>query len=78
MCSALLSSSSVSVQDVYWGQLLEGRSNVFIAAIDELATGHVIGDPLGLPELPGKRPFSSCHHLKIEHFKILVLAWMFL
>ena len=51
LCSALLShcSSSVPVKDVHGGQLLEGRSNVLIAAIDELTGGCIIGNPLGLP-----------------------------
>ena len=40
-CSAKLScsSASVSVQNIHWRQLLKGRGNVFIVAIDDEVTG---------------------------------------
>ena len=53
MCSALLLSSCESVlifvENVSWCHLLEGAGNVLIAAIDELAGGCIVGNPLGLP-----------------------------
>ena len=51
LCSALLNSSSVvsvTSQDVCGSHLLEGRSNVLVAAVNELPAGDVIGDKLGL------------------------------
>ena len=74
MCSALFFSSScssivvpVSVQDVCWGHLLEGRGDVLIAAVYELAAGDVVGDFLRLPQLPGERPLSRCHNFEREY-----------
>ena len=77
MCSALFVSSSCSsipVQNISWRHLLEGRGNMFITAVDELATGNVICDLLGLPQLPGQRPLPSCQHFKGEHIYIFLLG----
>ena len=49
---------------------------MLIAAIDKLATGHIIGNPLGLPELPGKRSFSCRGHLEGECVKVPPLVRM--
>ena len=67
LCSALLNSSSVvsvTSQDVCGSHLLEGRSNVLVAAVNELPAGDVIGDKLGLSELPGQGPLSCGHHFE--------------
>ena len=76
VCSS--SCSSIPVQNICWRQLLEGRGNMFITAVDELATGDVICDLLRLPQLPGQRSLPSCQHFKGEHVYILLLGWVFL
>ena len=73
-CSPIL--ISVSVMDVCWRHLLEGRGDVLITAVDELAAGDVIRDLLRLPKLPGQRPLPSCHHLKGEYLWVLPLSRM--
>ena len=40
---------------------------MLIAAIDELATGDVIGYLLSFPELSGQGPLPRRHHLEREH-----------
>ena len=45
-------------------------------AVDELATGDVVSNFLGLPELPGQRPLPSCHHSEGKCFHILSLGWV--
>ena len=47
---------------------------MLIAAIDELATGDVIGDFLSLPELPGQGPLPCRHHLEGELVLVLDLG----
>ena len=47
---------------------------MLVAAIDELATGDVIGNLLGLSELPGQGPLTRCHHLEREHVLVLDLG----
>ena len=77
MCSALFvlsSCTSVSAQNVCWHHLLEGRGNMLVTAVDELAAGDVICYLLGLPQLPGQRPLPSCQHFKGEHIYILLLV----
>ena len=51
---------------------------MFIAAIDELATGDVVGDLLCLPELPGQGPLTRRHHLEREHVFVPDLGWVML
>ena len=45
-CSPIL--ISVSVKDVCWRHLLEGRGDVLVTAVDELATGDIIRDIIQL------------------------------
>ena len=47
---------------------------MLIAAIDELATGDVIGYLLSLSELPGQGPLPRRHHLEREHVLVLNLG----
>ena len=47
--------------------MLEGRGDVLVAAVDKLPAGDVIGDTLGLSELPGQGPLACRHHLEREH-----------
>ena len=37
---------------------------MFVLAINELATGDVIGNLLSLSDLPGQGPLACCHHLE--------------
>ena len=47
---------------------------MLVATVNELTTGDVIGDLLGLPELSGKRPLSRCHHLEHKCVGVLPLG----
>ena len=47
---------------------------MLIAAIDELATGDVIGYLLSFPELSGQGPLPRRHHLEREHVLVLDLG----
>ena len=62
-----VSRCSVSSSDVCGGQLLEGRSDVFIAAIYQLPAGDVIGYLLCLSKLSGQGPLPCRHNLEGEH-----------
>ena len=51
---------------------------MLVPAIDELATGDIIGNFLSLSELSGQGPLACRHHLEREHVFIPDLGWMIL
>ena len=47
---------------------------MLVPAIDELATGDIIGNFLSLSELSGQGPLPRRHHLEREHVLVLDLG----